>query len=320
MSGNRRPALVLIVLLTLIHFSCGSHEPSEKTGAADSALPAVTPERQQMAALLPQDNAVSGWSSGEEPRFFNAGDLWEYIDGAAEGYLNFGFEEVVTAEYSHPEKPSQAVIDIYRLKDARNAFGIYTQELNPESDFRQIGVEGYIGGTALNFWAGPYYVKLTVFQESEDLKSEMVKLAENIAGKLGPAGEEPAEVRFFPPGNLLPHSIRYLPKDVLGQSYLSEAFEARYRADGGESKALVITLTSGDQAAEGLARYQQFISSSGTVDGQISSPADGGFTGKDSFYGIMAAVRSGNRLLISLGGPSREYAMSQIEAVLKNVP
>jgi hypothetical protein len=38
-------------------------------------------------------------------------------------------------------------------------------------------------------------VKITVAEESADLKPEMVKLAERVSAKLGAAGAEPVEVR-----------------------------------------------------------------------------------------------------------------------------
>jgi hypothetical protein len=57
------------------------------------------------AALLPDDNVVPGWTRGAETRFFNPDNLFEYIDGAADGYVNYGFQEVVTAEYNNPQRP-----------------------------------------------------------------------------------------------------------------------------------------------------------------------------------------------------------------------
>jgi hypothetical protein len=309
-------ALVLIAFVA----SCSApREPSERSAAAPAQPSELAPSSRELLSLLPESGAVPGWSRGAEPRFFGPGNLWEYIDGAAESYVTYGFQEVVTAEYTGPDEQSQAVVDIYRMKDPRNAFGIFTQELNPESEIQRVGVEGYWGGTALNFWARPYYVKITVFQEREDLKQEMMKFAEFISGKIGTPGSEPSEVSYFPKENLVPHSVRYLAKDVLGQSYLSDAFEARYRQGSGEYKIVVISLPDSDQAREALAKYREFIASGGQVQQDLTAPADGGFAGKDSFYGSMAAVRQGNRIAVLLGGPSVEFDLSRIKATLSNI-
>jgi hypothetical protein len=176
---------ILMFLLVFLASCSTGQDQAQKAASQEVKSSPLAPESQKLLALLPDDSSVPGWTRGAEVRFFGPNNLFEYIDGAADGYLNYGFQEVVTAEYGNPQKSFQAVMDIYRMKDARNAFGIYTSELNPKSEFRRIGVEGYIGGTALNFWSGPYYVKLTVFQESEDLKQEMVKLAERCSQRLG---------------------------------------------------------------------------------------------------------------------------------------
>ncbi len=302
----------LSCLLTAVSCSTGREGGRE----AETKETAMSSGQRELLSLLPEDGAVSGWSRNGGPRFFDPGNLWEYIDGAAEGYLTYGFESVVTQEYADSSRGLQAVVDIYRLKDARNAFGIYASELNPESEFRRIGVEGYLGGTALNFWSGPYYVKITVFQESEDLKRVMERLAERVSAKIGEPGSEPVEASYFPPAGLVAHSIRYLPKDVLGQSYLSDAFEARYRQGTAESKLVIVSAPDSSQAAAALERYRQFISGSGALQRELTAPGDGGFAGKDSYYGPMAAVRDGARIVIALGLPSVDAATAQIKETI----
>lgn len=304
------------MLFLALSISCaGGKGPGEAGESATKQAPLSTGER-ELLSMLPESGAVPGWSRSGEARFFNPGNLWEYIDGAAEGYLTYGFENVVTQEYANPSRASQAVVDIYRMKDARNAFGIYTSELNPESEFVRIGVEGYLGGTALNFWCGPYYVKITVFQENEELKQDMQRFADHVSAKLGEAGSEPAEVGYFPSADRIAHSIRYLPQDVLGQSYLTEGFEARYRRGTAESKLVIVSAPDEERAKDALARYRQFIAAGGGVQRELSAPGDGGFAGKDSYYGPMAAVRSGTRIVIALGGPSIDAALGQIKETI----
>lgn len=300
--------------LLALSVSCSTGgDPSREARETETKKAQLSAGERALLMLLPENGAVPGWSRSGEARFFDPANLWEYIDGAAEGYLTYGFENVVTQEYADPSRASQAVVDIYRMKDARNAFGIYASELNPESEFLRIGVEGYLGGTTLNFWSGPYYVKITVFQENEELKQGMRRIAENVSAKLGEPGSEPAEVGYFPTADRIPHSVRYLPKDVLGQSYLTEGFEARYRRGTVESKLVIVSAPDEERAKDALARYRQFIAAEGGVQRELGAPGDGGFAGKDSYYGAMAAVRSGTRIVIALGGPSGEAALGQIK-------
>jgi hypothetical protein len=298
---NKKHGLGLCVSLFLVFLlACGGGEAPVQDAAessADSGAPDLT-------ELLPADGAVSGWTSDGEPRFFTADNLWEFINGAADGYLMYGFEEVVTADFSQESSGQQAVIDIYQMMDPTHAFGIYCQERNPDYEFIEIGSEGYSGGTALNFWKGPYYVKLTVFEASEEIEAELKKLAEHVAGKIGHPVGEPAEVATFPPENQKPRSIQFLPRDVLGQSYLANAFEAQYAVGELEYKIVAITASGAEEATEGYTKYKEFLARSNPEMEALEGVGDEGFIGEDSFYGKVLAARAGNKILVILGAPS----------------
>ena len=315
---HQKSCISLAVLLLFACFiSCSKREEEAGKTSVQKTQGALSPDSQELMALLPEDNAVAGWTRKPEVRFFDPDDLFEYINGAAENYLIYDFQRVVTTEYSHPQKSSEAVVEIYRMRDPRSAFGIYASELNPDSEFLKIGAEGYLGGTALHFWSGPHYAKITVFQEGDDLKQDMKNFAQRLSEKMGPPGASLPEIDQFPAKDQIPHSMRYFPKDILGQTYLTRGFQASYRKGGSEFKLIIATPGDSDTAKEALARYRQFIASGGKVSRDVTSPGDGGFLGNDSFYGNMAALRSGNRIVIALGGPSEDFALAQASACLK---
>ncbi len=311
--------LVLASLLPLLFVlvSCSQKNAAEKPSET-AAASALSESSQLLLALLPKSNEVPGWSMTDKPRFFDSANLWEFIDGGAEGYLAYGFQEVVTADYSQGK--TQLVIDMYHMKDATNAFGIYAQERNPASQFIKLGVEGYLGGTALNFWAGPYYVKLTAFEDQDAVKQEMIKIAGHISGKLTNAGAEPVEVGWFPKENQLARSVKYIPKDVLGQSYLTNAFESRYKTGDSEYKILVVEMMNPDPTKEAFTRYRQFIANQHQeIKNLAASGSDEGFSGEDSFYGKMMAVRAGTFIVIVLGAPSPALGNAAVAECLANI-
>ena len=49
-----------------------------------------------LASLLPKKVELSDWENSAEPQYFEPGNLWEYINGQAELYLQYGFQLVVT--------------------------------------------------------------------------------------------------------------------------------------------------------------------------------------------------------------------------------
>ena len=309
---NIRKALSLTAMLLLLFCAaCGSGEQSRTAASIPSG-------DARLQSLLPESNEVAGWMRGEEIRSFDKGNLYDLINGAQENFLVYGFEEVVTADYENAEQPSQIVVEIYQMADPRNTFGIYASERNPNSTFKQIGAEGYIGGTALNFWSGNYYVKMLVFQESEALQREMEKLADAISRKIGNTGAQALpEMALFPAENQVPYTTRYLAQDVLGQRYFGSGLEAVYKTHDRESK-IVIALPGDEEAAkEAMDRYKEFTASSGKVSREVTEPGDGGFVGTDSYYGNMAAIRSGSRIFISLGEDSADKALAQAAAGIK---
>ncbi|MDR0843065.1 MAG: hypothetical protein LBP68_06575, partial [Acidobacteriota bacterium] len=182
---NSRKALFCAAMLLLLSCAaCGGKDQSQTTAPAA----ALSAEDEALKALLPESEEVAGWSRGEEVRFFDPDGLYEYINGAAENFLIYGFEKVVTAEYVNPGQTSDVTVEIYQMKDPRNTFGVYASERSPDSAFKSIGAEGYVGSTVLNFWAGKYYIKMTVFDENEALQQEMEKLAGVISQKIGDTG------------------------------------------------------------------------------------------------------------------------------------
>lgn len=305
----------LTCLLAVVLTSCGRDRPAESAQTAPpAAATAPSPEETAFLALLPVTGAATNWSRTKDPRRYGPGNLWEYIDGAAEQYLTYGFQELATAAYAHVSTQVDATADVYRMADPLNAFGIYAQERSSSCQAVSAGVEGCYAGGALTFWSGPYYVKLTSFKDSAEVTQALLVLASAVAGRLGAPGAPPAEIGVFPVKNLVPHSMKYVPKDVLGQSFLANAFEAQYREGPSTYQLLMIGFDTPGAASEGLARYKTFIGTGGGIAGDVKVPGEGGFTGTDSFYGAVCAVRSGRLVFVALGVPSNKAGLALIQA------
>jgi hypothetical protein len=267
-------------------------------------------------ALLPDNGAVAGWTR-KSVKVYGADNLWEFINGGAEAYLACGHQEVVTSEYVNPAEPSSVLLDVYRLADPRGAFGIYSQEASPGADFRPIGTEGYAHGTVVNFWSGPYYVKLTTYRGGESLTKAMITLAEAVSRKIGPASAPPHEVTWFPHDGLVPHSVRYLPVRVLGQPYLSNGFEARYRDGGAEYTLALVAPRSGEDAKSVFAQYREDAATTDKRIRQVSGLEDEAFVAQ-SFNGVIVAARRANRFAVAVGPVSVARVTPQLRELLAN--
>ncbi len=207
-------------------------------------FPAAAPagETAGMAGLFPD---LDGWTRDGEPESYFPESLFEYINGGADVYLSYDFEEVATLSYDGEEK-SSLTIDIYRHSDLRNAFGIYSQEKSLTADFVSIGTEGYHDAGVLNFFHGPYYVKIMGFYLGDDDKPLLTTIAREIAAKLGGDPSFPEALACFPEEGRVPHSERYLARDVLGYGFLHAAYTADYESDGSDHRLYIFE--AGDEA------------------------------------------------------------------------
>jgi hypothetical protein len=259
-----------------------------------------------------------GWTRAAQIQMFNPGDLWEHINGAAEQFLTYGFQDLATTRYTDRAAGTAVVAEIYRMADAVNAFGIYRQEISPKARPVALGVEGRASSNTIKFWLGEFYVKLTL-PPGGGRMPELEALGAAIAKGLGAPGTMPAEVGWFPTAGQLPDSVRYIPADALGQAAFTNAFEAKYQNPGEPSTAVVVPFDSDAAAAAALARYESFLARAKGKT-RLTAPGNGGFSATDSFQGLITAVRAGSRLVISLGAPDERAAAALLADIVKRLP
>ena len=85
---------------------------------------------------------VAGWEQVGAVRNFRADNLFEYMDGNAEGYLLYGFVQMrgVTCKSGD----GSILIDVFEMTDADSAYGIFTANLDPDRPIKKIGMGGQI--------------------------------------------------------------------------------------------------------------------------------------------------------------------------------
>jgi hypothetical protein len=126
---------------------------------------------------------MTGWKPSGDVHIYTPRNLYEYINGAADLYLACEFEQLDVAEYIN-EKKASVVVEAYRHRTPRDAFGIYSQERLPESHFIDIGAQGYIDKNILNFVNGHYYVKINSFNTGDDDRAVLQAFAQKVAEHL----------------------------------------------------------------------------------------------------------------------------------------
>jgi len=254
-SMKRKNAIFIAIILALTA-SFSNAQTLEKSSQKEG-----TEYKKILRALLPQKTEIKGWRVTSGPQFFEPQNLWEYINGQAEMYLDYGFELVATAEYGTSDGIRSMTIEIYQMKSPKHAFAIYAAERSPQDSFIKMGVQGYFSENVLNFWKGLYYVKLTSFQTSSETKENLMKLAVVIDNKIGGSYSEPELFACFPEDNKVKMSERFIPKNFLGLSFLKGGYRVEYERGEISYQVFLIKNGSNDVAKGVFSKYQDFLKS-----------------------------------------------------------
>jgi hypothetical protein len=214
-----------------------------------------------MGGLFPD---IASWTRDGAKAYYAPEDLFEYIDGAADLYLSYEFEELATLAYDGGAKRSLTV-DIYRHSDLRNAFGIYSQEKPLEGNYVSIGTEGYYDTGVLNFFHGRYYVKLIGFDLQKEDEKILSDLARQIADRIGGEPEFPRALECFPADGKVARSERFIAQDVLGHGFLHAAYAADYRIDSSSVRVFIIEGKDDADANAMLEKYLELAREGGEV-------------------------------------------------------
>ena len=136
---------------------------------------------------------MTGWKQSEEIQTFQPENLFDYIDGAADLYLSYDFQELKVAEYQNQKKAS-VIVEVYRHRTPTLAFGIYSQERLSNANFLDIGAQGYSEKDILNFVAGNCYIKMNSFKTGPEDQEILLTFAKKVVGNFG--GERNASLHF----------------------------------------------------------------------------------------------------------------------------
>jgi hypothetical protein len=228
--------------------ACGGGDPSQ-----DEPSPTIA-----TGSVLPADGDLPGWSLATEPMHFEADNLWEYINGQADFFIDYGFVRVDTAEYRNDQESSSVVLEIYRMGRPQEAFGIFAAERTPDDRPLEIGAQAYLGTNVLGFWQAEQYVKLTSFDEGPAVEQFLIELANEISARIPSQGQELETLLLFPEEDRVEASARFIPNNFLGQPFLTNAYRVDYIHDGQNVQLFLVETGSPEEAQSHFKRVEEF--------------------------------------------------------------
>ena len=240
-------------------------------------------------APVPACNLVPGWSQTGPVRSYESENLFEYMDGNAEGYLIYGFLKMqgVTCQKGNVT----FVIDLSDFGIPDSAYGMFTSDVDGRQPTQKIGMNGQIVPRRAFFAKGRYFLEIAANPEGDHtaaLREWTAALEKTIPGSTA----LPAALSWFPAEQR--QSLRLVPQSVLGMRILKRGYAAQY--DYG--KAFVVQEATPQSAGSVMEQLRKRFGET-----TPAAVADEAFQTTDQYLGRLCVFRKGRYI----GG----YAISQ---------
>lgn len=157
-----------------------------------------------MSQLVPEE--ILGWTAQAPTEEYDREAIFDYINGAGEVYLSYGFQNVIVKRFSKTDAPEISV-EVFDMKTAEDAYGVFSHSREREETGIGSGYE--YRGSLLCFWKGPYFVCVRADKQTEESKEAVFALAREIDANIVESGDKPEIVNYLPAPNLSKGSVRF---------------------------------------------------------------------------------------------------------------
>jgi len=132
---------------------------------------------------FPPSGAVAGWEKSSETRTFEPKDLWQYIDGDSEQFIQAGVVSTATSDYKY-QAQLEAVVDVYTMGGPEGAQTILERGQTKDAQSARLGDEGLQYAQSVSFRKGRYLVRIVAYQSSAFTPQALMALAHGVEANL----------------------------------------------------------------------------------------------------------------------------------------
>jgi hypothetical protein len=237
------------------------------------------------ARPLDLPKTIGVWARPDSAQIIDSSNIFQYMNGAGELYLAYGFDHLEVYEYTSDQQDS-VVVEMYFMNTADDAFGLLSLDWggepvavrsqaplqsNPTISFP---VRALYGGGLMRIWADTIYARVMAYRETAEAKEAVLYLGQMIAAnrKMPPAPEllkalpiaagsnwklRKDRIGYFR-SHLVLNSLYYLShQNILNLDHSTQAVTAPYEniSDAGNSKrvqVLFVAYATPSQARKAL--------------------------------------------------------------------
>lgn len=200
---------------------------------------------------------ISGWRIAETPYHFGPQNLFEYINGAADFFLAYGFVSLEGACYFvGSDSNDRVLVDVYDMGERLNAFGVFQSKRDKEAPTLNIGAASFGVNGYLAFYKDRYFVEINSMIGDGTRKEQPVALARALAEIIRGDISPPHELSYFAEHGRIEGSERYIKGGILGHGFLDKGIVCDYRL-GGETVSAFISFFSSER--DGIEAFEQYV-------------------------------------------------------------
>lgn len=155
---------------------------------------------------------IKGWQAEGKDEIYDRETIYKHINGGAELYLAYGFQEVLVRRYAGPGD-NEIVLDIYDMGSPADAFGVFNSER--EDDDAGIGQGSEYGSGLMRFWKDRYFVSILAVGDDKTAEPIIMELGRAAAAAIKSNGPLPDMLDRLPQQGLDKRRIRYFHKKLL---------------------------------------------------------------------------------------------------------
>ncbi|MFQ6070974.1 MAG: DUF6599 family protein [Candidatus Aminicenantales bacterium] len=267
--------------------------------------------------LLPEK--ISGWKAVKNDLSYDQQTIFDYIDGAGEVYRSYNFRELLVRRYQKAGEP-EIVVDFFVMPSSRDAFGVFTHDL--EGEDAGVGKGSTYKGGLLSFWKGNFFVSVYVERETESSKQAVLDLGQTIASAIKKEGEKPELLTLLPAGIFNDKNIHYFhdhmilnyhfylsDENILHLSRETEVVLASGEEAGEKFYLVLVKYPGSEEAHQAYRSFSEAYMPDASEQGLVRTE-DGKWT---------AAANKGDYIAAVFGLHSRDYAQKLMSEILKKI-
>jgi len=257
---------------------------------------------------------INGWKWDGKKTRYNPRTLFDYINGAAELYLAYGFQNLDVRRLEKPGQPP-IIVEVYEMESPEDAYGVFSFERQDEEV--GIGQGSELGGGLLRFWKGKYFIAIYAEGEGAGVEPAIINCAKIVSQSIYRTAPEPKLIQYLPPG-FIEKSICYLKnhvllnqrffvahKNILHLDRRTEAVLAQYMRHKQKIHLLLIRYPSPREAEEAFKSFVNIYMPEAAGKGRVKT--------EDRKWTM--ARQQKEYVLIVFGSPDEVYGEELLQAI-----